>query len=385
MVNHENSIFLDIEELRSTLNHFIRFIKNQTKFEMTATTLSKLIYVHKNEYRLMRGFREMKKVNQACNRYKQFSITNTLNNLLDKLNNDKLLPARENLDYVLVKLLGVSKLLCRIITCAKRASCYYLSIIELGHLLGKSMLFLSHLSTLWDSGRNICITVVKAYNNLFEFSCKLKLMKKWLPDTFELPADLSSWLGSVYASDINLGYISDKLMFKKDSNILKSFSTNRFEEEENEEIIENDDNKLNTILKNIIGDKDNSSSDVDDTESNISKERHRKEISNSHLIIKNKSEDSGEIIKRSEIASLNNSNDIGWISTSKDVFEFIRRENFCRSQNTSCATSLLTDKKWKKFRILIKEHTKIMKGSKLVDIFKEEFSKVIKNKNKKMS
>lgn len=327
----------------------------------------------------------MKKVNQACNRYRQFSITNTLNNLLDKLNNDKLLPARENMEYVLVKLLGVSKLLCRIITCAKRASCYYLSIIELGHLLGKSMLFLSHLSTLWDHGRNICITVVKTYNNLFEFSCKLKLMKKWLPDTFKLPVDLSSWLGSIYESEINLGHINDKLMFKKkNSNVFKSFSTNRFEEEENEEIIENDDNKLNTILKNIIGDKDNRSSDVDDTDSKIAKKTQRREISNSHLIIENKSEDSGEIIKRSEIADMNNSNDIGWISTSKDVFEFIRKENFCRSQNTSCATSMLSDKKWKKFRILIKEHTKIMKGSKLVNIFMEEFSKVINNKNKKM-
>ena len=233
-----------IENFKKCLGNAIAYFADQTSFFEEVNQISQIIYLGKSQFRMMKGFQEMKKTHQAAIRFKRLNIVDILeafnSYVADDFQSEILLPSRQNLDYVFIKLQGVSKILIRIITCSRKSSRYFLGLIRMGSFYIKGSVYVSTLAKVWDMSRQMCQYTVTLYNNLRQFRNKLKEIQncEWIANNCELPEKLEDWLGDEYECFVNNETYDTKLLTKSDdienfrkeirqvTEILKNFKTN---------------------------------------------------------------------------------------------------------------------------------------------------------------
>ena len=152
----------------------------------------------------MRGFQEVKKMNQALLRLLNLDICSVLSNFQGLFNEDNqdALPYRQSLEYVLVKLLGACKLLVRTVICAKKAILYFFGFTKAGSFFIKGAILLGTLSKIWNDSRSICENLCKFYGKLLGCREFLKNGKEFLPASFEFPENLMNWLGKEWQEKV---------------------------------------------------------------------------------------------------------------------------------------------------------------------------------------
>jgi hypothetical protein len=171
---------------------------------MEGAYLSRLIFMFCKQFRMFRGFQEMRKVHQALSRYLNMEIVNTIQNFYGFLPDPEdfrkiRVPYRENIEYILLKLQGLSKLLLRIILCCKKSAAYFLGMVWNAGFLLKGTVFIANLAKIWDMSRELCKIVTSSYDKIFHYKDLVKSRGgNFLPEDYRLPGKLADWLGEDY-------------------------------------------------------------------------------------------------------------------------------------------------------------------------------------------
>lgn len=191
----------------------------------------------------------MKKAHQALLRYLNLDVATAVEtfkgSISDSATSKISLPYRENLDYILIRLQGLAKLLIRVISTSKKSAAFYLGLIKAGSFYAKGIVFLSTLASIWSQSRDFCIFIVSRYNKLRSFRdvIKDKTEFKWIDGEYEMPEDLEVWLGDEWTSGI-INETYDRRMLIREADIT-NFINNK----------ENMTNVLNRMKDNIEGDE----------------------------------------------------------------------------------------------------------------------------------
>lgn len=112
-----------------------------------------------------------------------------------KCEQEMYLPARDMLDYVLVRLQGLSKLLCRIAECAQEGALYMENRIRIGHFWKVALICFGLLSRIWVLIKNYIAHCCDFYKSLLPYREKLQNgADAWLPTEYVFPVDLRTWL-----------------------------------------------------------------------------------------------------------------------------------------------------------------------------------------------
>lgn len=166
----------------------------------------------------------MKKAHQALLRYLNLDVATAVEtfkgSISDSATSKISLPYRENLDYILIRLQGLAKLLIRVISTSKKSATFYLGLIKAGSFYAKGIVFLSTLASIWSQSRDFCIFIVSRYNKLRSFRdvIKDKPEFKWIDGEYEVPKDLEVWLGDEWTSGI-INETYDRRMLIREADI----------------------------------------------------------------------------------------------------------------------------------------------------------------------
>lgn len=170
----------------------------------------------------MKGFQEMKKTLQVATRIKKLGIVDVLETfnsyISDDFQSQISVPYRQNLDYVLIKLQGLSKLLIRLIMSARKSARYIFGLIKAGSFYIKGTIYAASLAKVWDTGREMCKYTVTLFNNLKSFRQELKEHENhnWIANNCYLPGNLNKWLGTEYEEFVESESYDMKMLITKE-------------------------------------------------------------------------------------------------------------------------------------------------------------------------
>lgn len=288
------------------------------------------------QFRMMKGLREMKKSHQALLRYLNLNLLSTIEPFLGFISYDDEfvhLPHRQSLDFILIRLQGLSKLLVRAVMTLRNSAKYFLGLIKAGSFYAKGTTILSTIASVWSLCREFCETIVEKYNNLYEFRDKLK----GDDEISELPKRLDIWLEDEWTDFIVNRTFDGKFLTRKnevDEMLGEEGTLQRYLK------IEDDDEMTNEEVAEPVEIITNNAMEIDDY-STISRSDF---ISNSsHLISKLK------------------------------INEFITSETRLRKSDTlkSLTYKKMNKKVWKEFSSDIKNKTILMPEKLLVEYVKD--------------
>ncbi|XP_053690910.1 uncharacterized protein LOC128739450 [Sabethes cyaneus] len=192
----------------SSISSALQYFQSLQSFEKAGAYLSRFITRWNNRFYNMHGFQLLKKLKQALQRIASVDIVRILTNVSSTLPSylDKTveLPNRAMLDYLLVRLQGLAKLLCRTIVVAKQAARYYIRFISNGYFFNLSSMFLCLLAEIWFKSREMCQRIAAYYDELVPMrSLLVDDGKEWpskggvlLPDSF------STWLADDWTEEV---------------------------------------------------------------------------------------------------------------------------------------------------------------------------------------
>ncbi|KAF7988020.1 hypothetical protein HCN44_007514 [Aphidius gifuensis] len=165
------------------INKCLKDSSLQNTLHTEAALLSRLIYRMKWKFRNDKGLKKL---------IVQFDYLKD-NIVIDK--NNILLPSKQMLDYVLVKIQGFAKLMCKIKSTCMDAAKFFKSKINIGHAWTTSLIAYSVISRLWILSQDYVKQCCDWYRNLYMYRDKLKCVGvNWLPSNYTFPLDLKAWL-----------------------------------------------------------------------------------------------------------------------------------------------------------------------------------------------
>jgi len=350
-----------IEKFKKYLENAIAYFTDQTSFFDEINHISQFIYMGKNQYKMMKGFQEMKKTHQAAIRLKRLNIVDILeafnSYVADDFQAEILLPSRQNLDYVLIKLQGVSKILIRTITCSRKSARYFLGLIRNGSFYIKGSIFVSTLAKVWDMSRQMCQYTVSLYNNLQQFRDKLREIKncEWIANNCVFSEKLEDWLGDEYDYFVNNETYDTKMLTKSED--IENF---RKEIHQVTEILKN----FRTEEKEVKVESRNIPEPV--------------KIENLELEI-----DDFKPISRNEVSQIDYDHSLSSVRSRDNVKLFLKFEDKYRKQDAQKSITIkrIKQKAWKDIKNDLKNKLLLMQESSLVEYFHDNLNHYIRPLN----
>ncbi|KAL7296405.1 hypothetical protein TKK_0010417 [Trichogramma kaykai] len=173
-------------------------IKSLHLLNTEGAILSRLIYRMKSKFRSDKGLKNMEKVNKALLNYLNMSLENDYEILkqYEKLNDhDVSLPSRQNLEYILIRLQGLAKLMGRVESTATTAAIFLKSRLELGQSWNVAVISYAVISRIWILSRYFVKKICIWYGYIYSYSKQFELVgDAWLPNEYHFPKSLSKWL-----------------------------------------------------------------------------------------------------------------------------------------------------------------------------------------------
>lgn len=204
---------LDIEKLTSALETTLKCLKDTKSLNLEVAQLSRFIFMNCKQFSNMRGLNEMKKSHQALLRYLNLNVTSIIESFLGFISNEGhfvIVPHRESLDFILIRLQGLSKLLIRAVKTLRNSSRFFFGLLKAGSFYAKGTIILATISKVWSQCRDFCVSIVENYNNLYELRDKLKQIE--IKENVELPQKLDVWLEDDWTSFIINQTFDDKFL-----------------------------------------------------------------------------------------------------------------------------------------------------------------------------
>lgn len=203
--------FADVEPLIKIFREASTFFSNQTFLQQETALLSRCIYKTKTKFRSEKGNKEMQKLNRALLQYLNINFAYHVQNFKEMLppSNEQVfyLPTKNMLDYILVRLQGIMKLMSRAIECAKRAALYLEQKMPLGQFWKVDFVCIALVSRLRVLAVEIIKFSWKFFNTAIGYSTLLKNSG-------------AQWLSSDYVFSLNFkDYVSDEVNLDENSQI----------------------------------------------------------------------------------------------------------------------------------------------------------------------
>uniref|UniRef100_A0A182IV09 DUF4477 domain-containing protein n=1 Tax=Anopheles atroparvus TaxID=41427 RepID=A0A182IV09_ANOAO len=188
------------------------YFYSMKKFEIAAAMVTRFSNLYKLRMRHFAGFRLLRRLNQTLLRIKSMNIAWEILNFsgflpdVSYIPTEVNLPVRSNLEYLLVRLQGLIKLLMRVVYLAKEVARYQLKHIADAIFFTQNSVSLALMGEVWVLGRTACRQVDQFYTDLHASLPILPETKaSWLPKDYRLPASLAQWLGKEYQEEIVAG------------------------------------------------------------------------------------------------------------------------------------------------------------------------------------
>ena len=330
--------------------------RNMHIFHAEVEQLSRFIFMNCHQHRIMKGMHEMKKSHQALKRYLNLDLIGSLENFkssIDDAGSEVSMPYRQSIDYILIRLQGLAKLLIRVVQCTKTSSIYFLGLIKAGSFYMKGIIFIGTLASVWNRSRELCNFVVDQYNKLKTFRDKFmeKPGVKWVDGCYELPETLETWLGHEYTNLIvNQTYDLKMLLNEKDINSFiegKNYMNKEFEKIQIDDKVTKKEESLDKIETNI---------------SNLSVDCEIEDFTP---------------IPRIESKTVKNDKEIEHslqlLSSKDSIMTFIKKETHYRRVDPKKSLSITNMKKkeWKEFSENIKNKSLLMQEGAFVNFVKD--------------
>uniref|UniRef100_A0A8W7PQA6 Nucleolus and neural progenitor protein-like N-terminal domain-containing protein n=2 Tax=Anopheles coluzzii TaxID=1518534 RepID=A0A8W7PQA6_ANOCL len=198
-----------ISALTKTSTSMLNYYSTLNTFEKAAAFETRFVNRFKFRLRNMHGFQVMRRVNQTLIRIKNLDLVQVIMDLHSFLPESEYipqtvnLPVRSNLEYLLVRMQGLCKLLMRVVYLTKEAARFHVKQIVNMHLYPTYVMFLGLMGELWLFSRSVCRRTVQFYDELYPALEILPETKvSWLPEHYQLPVSLAAWLGEEYERDI---------------------------------------------------------------------------------------------------------------------------------------------------------------------------------------
>lgn len=345
------------------LEHAIVYFNGQEILHDEISQISQFIHIGHSQFRMMKGFQEMKKTHQAAVRLKRLDIVSILEAInsyvSDDFESEILVPHRQNLDYLLIKLQGFSKVLIRIIICSRKSSRYFLGLIKNGSFYIKGSIFVSTLAKVWDSSRQLCLYSVNLYNNLVGFREKLEPLEnlEWISKNYIFPEKLDEWLDEEYQFYVNNETFDSKLLVKQDD--VENFRNNIMQ--------------IAEILKKFKTQE--TSADFEGADGcEIKNNEQNEKLPRKDLEIKDFTPISRKHIQKTEEEEYNHT--LASIATRGHIKLFIKFEDRYRKQDVQKSITIkkIQQKLWKEIKSDMKNKLQLMQESSLVEYFKDNLN-----------
>lgn len=357
---------------------------------------SRLIARRAHSFRVQPSFMYFRKMNIALCRLKELNIYQDINDIQNaigiaktarKLDDKYYLPDRENFFYFLSKFQSFTKLMIRIVMCARESHQLFLELLHRGAFIEAISLFTSVLSEIWSICIEMCRSAVQFYNGFYPFYAKNYDQSK------SLPKKLNKWLGGEYNEYIDVAVENDSLKLNEEFFL---FDGNDNVESEGKVIEQKFEPKLlvsQSIQKNLKNNevasdlgqnrKENvkifKTQDLLESQQNfgssskLSEVKEKAKISMKPLPAASKSFDFGEKISRTNTANKNIPKkvikhiDVDQLKTIKDIRDFLSTEDELRRNKHEQNTKGIQNEDWEKFKtatnglLILSHHGLVMK------------------------
>lgn len=169
---------------------------------MEVALITRIIYRMKTKFQNSKDFQTFEKVEKTMKIFQNMNIPRKLEYLLsiipECINYQQIvvsLPTKNMVDYILVQLQGVGKILSRAIDYSKLTVKMYEHRLHLGHFWKLALFAIASISRIHLLTLNIVKYTCTLYARLLPFSHHLKnVTVNWLPKEYVFPKDLKSWL-----------------------------------------------------------------------------------------------------------------------------------------------------------------------------------------------
>ncbi|KAK9880098.1 hypothetical protein WA026_008613 [Henosepilachna vigintioctopunctata] len=207
---------VDINHLEAILQEGAKFYKEQYLLNLESALLARIIYRMKRKFRNSKDFRTLEKVKKDLMKFVQIDISKKLEFLLSLMPKnifevEVFLPTKNMLDFILIRLQGVGKILCQVVQMCKLTAWYYERRLHLGHFWRLALVAIGLMSRIHILSLNIIKFTCLLYTRLLPFSHKLKNSgREWLPKEYIFPKDLKAWLNIEWSKMEEVIEIADK-------------------------------------------------------------------------------------------------------------------------------------------------------------------------------
>lgn len=173
----------------------------------------------KLKFRMHKDFKYMEKVSKCLEIFFKMNLSNHINYFLQLIPGPAkkitYLPTRDMLDYILVRLQGLSKLLVRIVETSKIAADLLQQKLHTGNFWMITLLSFSMVSRVYVIARYMAKFTCNIYDKIIPFRNKLHntSSNNFLPQDYILPKDLRHWLNVDWIDEeVKIIEIDDELL-----------------------------------------------------------------------------------------------------------------------------------------------------------------------------
>ncbi|XP_028175573.1 uncharacterized protein LOC114363896 [Ostrinia furnacalis] len=301
---------INARDILHLCNNINKVLANQSPLHQESALLSRFVYKFDKKFRNDIGYRHLKKLNTALRIYLGVNLWKDVESFAAVIpvdNQNKYLPTRQMLEYVLVRIISFAKVMKRICLCSKQSSVFYLDRVKRGESHWMSLMPYALLSRIWSISSVLLQHSCTWYSGLYPYLSKLIFKGvQFLPPNYALPLDLRKWIDLKNLDDcgrfewthkkgiVNMNLSEDDstidtiLEYVNDINDVESVQ----------------ENAKKSVVSNFISPKENSVTTTDmikkevDQGEIISREHFKSLISKQTMQINEKESNQGEKISR---------------------------------------------------------------------------------------
>ncbi|XP_018569494.1 MATH and LRR domain-containing protein PFE0570w-like [Anoplophora glabripennis] len=190
---------IDIKHLSKVFREGKEHFDNEHYMRAEYKVMSVIIYRMKQKFRCAKDFKALEKICKALDNYFEICISKDLKNFMNlippRYTDETYLPNKSVLDYILVRLQGMVKLLERIVETCKITAYLFNRRLHTGHFWKIGFIVFSLVSRIYILAKYGAKFICEFYNKLLPFSRQLKNSgRNWLPENYVLPTDLQKWM-----------------------------------------------------------------------------------------------------------------------------------------------------------------------------------------------
>ncbi|XP_059610957.1 uncharacterized protein LOC132257914 [Phlebotomus argentipes] len=304
-----------------------------------AARISRSIARMSQQFRSTVGFKSLRKMNIALLRAKEVKIVDCVENVLGcfptyaaESQGGARLPSRQYIEYMLLRMMGLTRILCRVVFLSKEVARFFLGTINRGHFIDLGTMILATVAEVWKHSKDLCRNTVLMYNRLFSMQRHFARTESVFLKGFSLPQRLDQWLGKEWKETLE--------------EVTGSFTPS----------------KPQSQFVEFSDEEEDAAGAPEETQQPVPMELDE--------------EETGIVIDRQTLSSHTPHN----IFDKKSLMKFLQDESKYRKLNDSRRlTKLVSHKKWQKFQEKLNEASKNKSKADLMLMFNANWTNLVKD------